>query len=124
MLRLTQVACQILFSIIVLVMCPWIPETPRWLAKRGETDKARHVIARLLDRPDDDEEVTGQLNEILDNIAEEQKEEEPSWSEVFSNKTKTRNLHRVILGMGPYMMNQCRFPTLLLDLTHSLTSTC
>lgn len=91
---------------MVLVLCPWVPETPRWLAKRGDTDKARHIIARIIDKPDDDVEVSGQLNEILDAIAAETEDGEPSWSEVFSNATKTRNLQRVCLGMGPYMMNQ------------------
>ena len=100
------VACQILFSLIVLVLCMFLPETPRWLAKHGRKDEARHVIARLLDLSDDDQEVEGQLAEILDNIAAEHTEEEPTWSEVFSNATKARNLQRVLLGMGPYMMNQ------------------
>lgn len=48
----------------------------------------------------------GQLQEILNAIEAEKNEEEPSWGEVFSNATKTRNLHRVIIGMAPYMMNQ------------------
>ena len=68
--------------------------------------QAKSVIGRLLDKPLDDEEVLGQLQEILDAIEAESSEEEPTWGEVFSNATKTRNLHRVILGMGPYMMNQ------------------
>ncbi|KAL0260261.1 hypothetical protein SLS55_003946 [Diplodia seriata] len=101
-----KIACQIIFSLIVLVLCPWIVETPRWLAKRGEVDKARQIISRLLDRPYDDPEVSGQLNEILDAISLEEEDGEPSWGEVFSNATKSRNLQRVCLGMGPYMMNQ------------------
>ncbi|USP77670.1 hypothetical protein yc1106_04944 [Curvularia clavata] len=100
------VACQILFSLMVLALCPFLCETPRWLASRGQIDEAKYTISRLLDKPLDDEEVQGQLQEILDAIEAESSEEEPTWSEVFSNATKTRNLHRVILGMGPYMMNQ------------------
>jgi MFS family permease len=100
------IACQMLFSALVLCCCPFICETPRWLAKRGETDKARHVIARLLDMDDEDPEVKGQLNEILEAIAIENEDGEPTWAEVFSNATKSRNLQRVLLGMGPYMMNQ------------------
>jgi len=100
------VACQILFSLTVLCLSFLLPETPRWLAKHGRKDEARHVIGRLLNMPDDDQETEGQLAEILDNIAAEHTEEEPSWSEVFSNGTKTRNLQRVLLGMAPYMMNQ------------------
>lgn len=100
------IACQILFSLSVLCMCPFLPETPRWLATKGRNDEARHTIARLLNKPDDDPEVKGQLSEILDAIASESEDGAPTWGEVFSNATKTRNLQRVILGMGPYMMNQ------------------
>ena len=100
------VACQVLFSGMVLGCCLFLPETPRWLAKHGRKEEARHVIARILDKADDDEEVSGQLTEILENIAAEHSLEEPTWTEVFSNATSTRNLQRVVLGMGPYMMNQ------------------
>lgn len=100
------IACQVLFSMMVLVCCLWIPETPRWLAQHGRKDEARSVIARLLNKPDNDPEVDGQLSEILDNIAAEGFDDEPTWGEVFSNSTKSRNLQRVCLGMGPYMMNQ------------------
>lgn len=100
------VACQVLFSGLVLISAIFIPDTPRWLAQKGRVDEARHVIARLLDRSDADEEVQGQLAEILHAIAAESTEKEPSWREVFSNHNKPRNLQRVLLGMGPYMMNQ------------------
>jgi hypothetical protein len=46
------------------------------------------------------------LAEILEAIAAEGQDAEPTWGEVFSNSTKTRNLHRVLLGMGPYLYNQ------------------
>ena len=90
-----------LFSALVLCLCPFLCETPRWLAKHGRVEEARHVIARLLDKSDSDPEVKGQLNEILDGINMELEMGEPTWGEVFSNATKTRNLQRVILGMGP-----------------------
>ena len=95
-----------LFSGLVLLCTPFICETPRWLAKHGRIDEARHVIARLLNKNDDDPSVKGQLNEIMEVIHLEDEMGEPSWGEVFSNATKTRNLQRVVLGMGPFMMNQ------------------
>ncbi|KAL5119564.1 hypothetical protein ACEQ8H_002410 [Pleosporales sp. CAS-2024a] len=100
------VACQIPFAVLVLCLCPFVCETPRWLAQKGRIDEAKHTVSRLLDKPMDDAEVNGQLQEIVDAIEAESQLEEPSWSEVFSNATKTRNLHRVLLGMGPYMFNQ------------------
>jgi MFS family permease len=33
------VACQILFSLMVLALCPFLCETPRWLASRGKIDE-------------------------------------------------------------------------------------
>ncbi|OQO05943.1 hypothetical protein B0A48_10039 [Cryoendolithus antarcticus] len=100
------IACQMIFSSLVLCCGLFLCDTPRWLAQRGEHDNARHVIARLLDKDDHDPGVTGQLNEILEALNLEAADGEASWSEVFSNATKSRNLQRVLLGMGPYMMNQ------------------
>ncbi|KAI7014183.1 general substrate transporter [Hortaea werneckii] len=99
------IAMQIFFSAIVLVLCFFIPETPRWLVSRGRHEEARTVIAQLADTTEDDSLVEGQLQEILDNVKEENLNE-TSWSDTFHNKTPMRNLHRVVLGMGPYMMNQ------------------
>ncbi|KAK3686461.1 hypothetical protein LTR37_019780 [Vermiconidia calcicola] len=100
------IACQMLFSGLCLLDCPFICETPRWLAKHGRVDEARHVIARLLDKNDEDPEVKGQLNEIMEVVNLEAEMGEPTWGEVFTNATKTRNLQRLVLGMGPFMMNQ------------------
>ena len=36
------VACQILFSLLVLALCPFLCETPRWLASRGKIDEVRN----------------------------------------------------------------------------------
>ncbi|KAI7158077.1 general substrate transporter [Hortaea werneckii] len=99
------IAMQIFFSAIVLVLCFFIPETPRWLVSRGRHEEARTVIAQLADTTEEDSLVEGQLQEILDNVKAENLNE-TSWSDTFHNKTPMRNLHRVVLGMGPYMMNQ------------------
>lgn len=92
--------------IIALILIPGLPESPRWLARKGRVSEARQVIARLLDRPEDAPEVNGQMNEILENLEAEKTAGEPSWTEVFTNSTPTRNLQRVVMGMVPFLMNQ------------------
>lgn len=101
-----QIACQILFSFVVLVLCLWLPESPRWMAKTGNVEEARNLISRVLDKPLDSEEVESQLSEILKFLALEEEAGEAAWHEIFRNNTKSRNLQRVLLGMGPYLMNQ------------------
>lgn len=97
---------QIVGEIAGLILFIWLPESPRWLAKQDQVEKAREIIARLLDKPENDPEVAGAMNEIMTNIAQESSELEPTWREVFSNSNRTRNLQRMFLGMAPYMMNQ------------------
>ena len=80
------------------------------------------MISRLLDTDEDDDRVKGQLTEILENLAAEM-EDEPSWGEVFSNSTKSRNLQRVLLGMGPYLFNQWSGINVLCCRSHSLSYT-
>lgn len=99
------IAVQIFFSGLVLLLCFFIPETPRWLVSQGRNAEARTVLSRLADRSEDDQLIDGQLQEILDNLAVTAKTE-PTWSDTFRNKTPARNLQRVLLGMGPFMMNQ------------------
>lgn len=81
------IAMQVFFSAIVLVLCFFIPETPRWLVSRGRHDEARTVIAQLADTTEDDTLVEGQLQEILDNVKEENLNE-TSWSDTFHNKSE------------------------------------
>ena len=90
----------------MLVLSIWLPESPRWTAKKGDIEGARNLLSRILNKPTDSEEVEGQLTEILEFIALEQKDGDASWGEVFRYNTKSYNLQRVLLGAGPYLMNQ------------------
>lgn len=36
------ISCQMLFSLLVLALCPFLCETPRWLAQKGKIDEVSH----------------------------------------------------------------------------------
>jgi MFS family permease len=44
------VSCQILFSILVLSLSPWLCESPRWLAQRGRVDEVNVLVAIAIPR--------------------------------------------------------------------------
>lgn len=101
------IAMQLVFSVIVLIACMFLPETPRWLASRGRYEDARQVLAQLRDVSIEDKLVDGQLQEIITNVQSDANQS-AGWYDTFRNRTPMRNLHRVLLGLGPYMMNQWR----------------
>lgn len=41
------ISCQILFSMLVLSLSPWLCESPRWLAQRGRVDEVRKPITTI-----------------------------------------------------------------------------
>lgn len=102
------IAFQGVFCVIILIVLPWLPESPRWLVSHDRADEAQHVFARLAGKnglPSDHPHVVTQLHEIKQNVAEERRIGEATWTEVFT-EGKLRNLSRVLLGAGPYMFNQ------------------
>lgn len=97
------IAFQGVFCIIILIVLPFLPESPRWLVSHDRADEAQKVFARLAGKnglPSDHPHVKEQLREIRANVEEEQRIGEAGWKEVFA-EGKLRNLSRVLLGSGP-----------------------
>lgn len=62
-------AIQGIFSIICIVILPFIPESPRWLAYKGEKDKALAVVAQTYANGDSHNPVVlAAFKEIVDTI--------------------------------------------------------
>ncbi|KAJ5157730.1 hexose carrier protein [Penicillium canariense] len=77
-------AFQIIFSFIVLVFMPFLPESPRYLCTRGESGQARICLAALRGKDIHDPEIVEELKEIHFAMTVES-EEAGSWSDVFKD---------------------------------------
>lgn len=98
------IAFQGVFLIIILLVLPILPESPRWLAQHDRLEEAADVFARLegkgvsVEHPS----VVRQRNEVKAAVQQELLLGSASWGEVFT-EGKNRNISRVLLGAGPYM---------------------
>jgi len=101
------IAFQGFFLLIILLVLPMLPESPRWLVQHDRLDEAVDVWARLegkgisIDHPN----VVRQRDEVYASVQQEKRLGTASWGEVFT-EGPNRNISRVLLGAGPYMMNQ------------------
>ena len=89
-------AFQILFCIIVVILTPFLPESPRYLCATDQLKRATKVLAALragsLDAPD----VVEEMEEIRYAIAIEN-QQTGSWSDVFHDNGISGS-SRVLIG--------------------------
>ena len=81
---------QLVFVVIILVMVPMLPESPRWLLARKRETEAREVLACL-----NPTEFEAEFQDIRASVRLEQSVQ-ASWSTIFRGGPATR---RLLLGM-------------------------
>lgn len=100
------IAFQAAFALVLLLGIFFIPESPRWLVKRGLEDEARVVMARLRDVPDDDHEMNAELKQLQDTIyKQETLMGSFSYREILTMGPE-QNLYRTVLGCVAQMFQQ------------------
>ncbi|KAL3455283.1 putative transcription factor TFIIIB complex subunit Brf1 [Aspergillus heterothallicus] len=99
------IAFQVVFIIVVTILVIGLPESPRWLCRKGQNGEAVQVLCDFYDRPSNDPKVVNDAEGIfraieLDNIRGEYK-----WSQLFK-KDDIQTGRRVLLAYGLQFINQ------------------
>lgn len=99
----TPIAIQLVFAIVVTCIVFGLPESPRWLAKRGREAEAIEVLCAVHDLPSNDPYIVGEIEAIRAALAIEQGTQKIS-ALFKSDILQTRK--RVILAWFGLFMNQ------------------
>jgi MFS family permease len=91
------VALQCVPAIIVFCLILLLPESPRWLVKKGRFEEAHYILHRLADKPMDDPDVVEDLESIKASF-EAQKGAAPFHYRELLEGGKTQTFRRVLLG--------------------------
>jgi sugar porter (SP) family MFS transporter len=97
-------AFQIVFPLILFVLLPFLPESPRWLAAAGHIPRAKYALAALRGKDIDCVDVDEELKQIEYAIAIEA-EEVGSWSDVFKDGGIS-GWTRVLIGFAANFFQQ------------------
>ncbi|EKD18274.1 uncharacterized protein L3040_004769 [Drepanopeziza brunnea f. sp. 'multigermtubi'] len=107
------IAIQMLWAIILAIGLFLLPESPRYYVKKGNLDRASHVLGRLRGQPEGSEFIQQELAEIVANFEYEQSVIPQggyfkTWMSCFTGglRMPSSNLRRVILGTSLQMMQQ------------------
>lgn len=95
-------AFQIVISLIVMSFIFTLPESPRWLMKKGREQESREIIGALLDAEPDSEQVSSDISDIQRTLAISG---EASWGDMLK-MGEQRLFHRTILAATGQMFQQ------------------
>ncbi|KAL1646197.1 hypothetical protein SLS61_008008 [Didymella pomorum] len=93
------VAFQSFFTIIVMYMLLYLPDSPRWLMMRGREQEAKALLARLADAYIDSEVVAIELSNIKEALGAQSSMGGFKMRELLTNGP-SQNLRRTLLGIA------------------------
>lgn len=91
-------------ALLALAMASFMPESPRFLASKGNSEQYRDQINRVLLQLRYKEEIQHSTEAIEEEVRQERELGVASWAETFRTSDKIR--YRVLLGIGMQFLNQ------------------
>ncbi|KAF3031566.1 hypothetical protein E8E12_002147 [Didymella heteroderae] len=99
------VAFQSFFTVVVMYMLLYLPDSPRWLMMRGREQEARDLLARLADADIDSEVVGLELSNIKEALSAQSSMGSFKMRELLTNGP-SQNLRRTLLGIAAQFFQQ------------------
>jgi MFS transporter, SP family, sugar:H+ symporter len=101
------IALQLIWAAILAFGLFLLPESPRYLVKKGKPDAALKSLARVRGQPADSPYLQAELAEIQANYEYEMRITSTSWLDCFKGGLRrSSNLRRVLIGISLQMFQQ------------------
>ncbi|KAJ5720546.1 uncharacterized protein N7483_008480 [Penicillium malachiteum] len=98
-------ALPLVFIAVILSLTPWLPESPRYLIKKGRIEEATAIMARLMALPGTDTEVAKEIALIQTALNRDAGQPGKDSANPFS-MDKNRHLHRLVIAASGTMFTQ------------------
>ncbi|OQN97487.1 hypothetical protein B0A48_16640 [Cryoendolithus antarcticus] len=100
-------AFQIFFTLCIYMLCPFLPDSPRLLIRKGKYDEAREVLAALEGNGATPESGVVQTQfAVIKDILDREHVNTYSWWQLITGRGPSGLLRRMILGAWMQAMNQ------------------
>lgn len=106
------------WALIVIGGLYYLPESPKYLIKKGKTTQAKQSIAKIIEKPEYDEEVSEHYEIFHKEVMEQNKVGEATWNEIYTGEQY--QYIRFLIGVFLMSFQQLSGHTLFLYYTTSL----
>jgi MFS transporter, SP family, sugar:H+ symporter len=101
------IALQLIWAGILALGLFLLPESPRYLIKKGQPEAALHALSRVRGQPESSPYLQAELAEIQANFDHEMRISSTSWLDCFRGGLhSSSNLRRVLIGTSLQMFQQ------------------